>query len=131
VEPKEALAYAAYILQRHLDVFTKITEVVEEEEEESPEEAIDEALLEKLKMPISELELSVRSANCLKEANIKTIGELVQLTEQELLQHRNFGKKSLNELVEILKSMGLSFGMELPEAIKRKLKEEAAKNEAS
>lgn len=129
VEPKEALIYAAYILQRHLDVFTQLGEVVEEEEEES-QEAIDQALIDKLKMPISELELSVRSANCLKEANIKTIGDLVQMTEQELLQHRNFGKKSLNELTEILKNMGLSFGMELSSEVKEKVKE-LSKNEAS
>lgn len=129
VEPKEALVYGAYILQRHLDIFTKFVEVVEEEEEEE-EKKIDEELLKKLTTPISELELSVRSANCLKEANITIIGELVQLTEQELLQHRNFGKKSLNELIEILNNMGLSFGMELPEEAKKVI-EEAKKNAAS
>jgi len=126
VEPKEALVYAAYILQKHFDVFTQLGEVVEEEEEAASDD-MDEALIEKIKMPITELELSVRSANCLKDANINIMGELVQLTEQELLQHRNFGKKSLNELAAILKNMGLSFGMEFSEEVKKRLQEEAVK----
>ncbi|MDP8233953.1 MAG: DNA-directed RNA polymerase subunit alpha [Candidatus Saelkia tenebricola] len=126
VEPKEALVYASYILQKHFDVFTQLGEVVEEEEEVISEE-MDDSLVEKVKMSISELELSVRSANCIKDAGINSIGELVQLTEQELLQHRNFGKKSLNELVAILKDMGLSFGMEFSEDVKKKLQEEAIK----
>ena len=71
-------------------------------------------LLAKLKLPVSELELSVRSGNCLREAHIKTIGELVTKTEQEMLLYRNFGKKSLQEIDEILKTMGLSLGMEMP-----------------
>ncbi len=125
VEPKEALVYGAYILQRHLDVFTQMGEVVEEEEEETVD-TLDQDLFNKIKMPITELELSVRSANCLKDADINTIGDLVQLTEQQLLQHRNFGKKSLNELQAILKEMNMSFGMELPQEIKMRLQEEAA-----
>ncbi|MDP8216054.1 MAG: DNA-directed RNA polymerase subunit alpha [Candidatus Kaelpia imicola] len=124
VEPKEALVYGAYILQRHLDVFTQMGEVVEEGEEEVVD-VLDHDFLNKIKMPITELELSVRSANCLKDANINTIGDLVRLTEQQLLQHRNFGKKSLNELQDILKEMKMSFGMELPQEIKTKLQEEA------
>jgi DNA-directed RNA polymerase subunit alpha len=123
VEPKEALVYGAYILQRHLDVFTQIGDVVEEEDEEAVE-SLDQDLFNKIKMPITELELSVRSANCLKDADINTIGDLVQLTEQQLLRHRNFGKKSLNELNDILKEMNMSFGMELPQEIKSKLREE-------
>jgi len=125
VEPKEALVYGAYILQRHLDVFTQMGEVVEDEEEEIVD-TLDQDLFNKIKMPITELELSVRSANCLKDADINTIGDLVQLTEQQLLQHRNFGKKSLNELQAILKEMNMSFGMDLPQEIKMRLQEEAA-----
>lgn len=129
VEPKEALIYASYILQRHFDVFSQLGKIEEEEEEELKEE-IDQQLVNKLLMPISELELSVRSENCLKEANIKTVGELVQHTEADLLKHRNFGKKSLQELVELLNSMGLSFGMELSQEIKKKLAEAKPENEA-
>ena len=70
-------------------------------------------LKEKLKIPISELELSVRSSNCLKDANIKTIVDLVRKTEEELLDFRNFGKKSLTEIQDILKAMGLNLGMKL------------------
>lgn len=118
-EPKEALLYASHILQRHLDVFSKLGEV-EVEEDEKEETREDKELLEKLKMPVSELELSVRSGNCLREARIKTIGDMVKKTEQEMLQYRNFGKKSLTEIKEILKGMGLSFGMEIPKGPKEK-----------
>jgi DNA-directed RNA polymerase subunit alpha len=123
VEPKEALVYASYILQRHYDVFSTLGKVEEEEEEEKGEE-IDYGLLDKLKMPITELELSVRSENCLKEADIKTLWDLVKHTEPELLKHRNFGKKSLQELVGLLNSMDLSFGMEIPDEIRKRLEEE-------
>lgn len=114
IEPKEALLYAATILNRHLELFMDLGEVEEEEEEEelTPEEV---ALYEKLRLPVSELEFSVRSANCLREANIKTLAELVTKTEQEMLSYRNFGKKSLNEIVALLKSMGLDLGMEIDE----------------
>lgn len=79
----------------------------EEFEELTPEEI---SLYEKLKIPVSELELSVRSANCLREANIKIIADLADKTEAEILSYRNFGKKSLNEVVILLKTMGLSLG---------------------
>ena len=90
-------------------------------EDEVQEEGTQEnkEMLEKLKLPVSELELSVRSGNCLREARIKTIGELVTKTEQEMLQYRNFGKKSLQEIAEILKSMELSLGMEIPKDSKK------------
>jgi DNA-directed RNA polymerase subunit alpha len=81
---------------------------VEEEEEEE-----EERLNENLFRPVSELELSVRSANCLKNANITLIGELVQKSENEMLKTKNFGRKSLNEIKEILSEMGLSLGMKL------------------
>jgi DNA-directed RNA polymerase subunit alpha len=70
-------------------------------------------MYENLKLSVEELELSVRSYNCLKNADIKTIGELVQKTEAEMLKTKNFGRKSLNEIKEILSEMGLSFGMKL------------------
>ncbi len=113
IQPKEALLYAANILQRHLDVFVSYGQLPEEEEEEEEISAEEQAQYEKLRLPISELELSVRSANCLKEANIKTIAELVKKSEAELLSFRNFGKKSLSEIGDLLKAMGLHLGMKI------------------
>ena len=110
MSPKDSLLYASNILQRHLDLFVNYGSLPDEPEEEAPV-AVSEELQEKLKTPISELELSVRSANCLREAKIHTIGELVEKTPQELLKYRNFGKKSLAEIDELLQSMGLSLGM--------------------
>jgi len=113
IEPKEALLYGANILQRHLDVFVSYGQLPEEEEEQEEISAEEEAMYEKLRLPISELELSVRSANCLKEADIKTIADLVKHQESELLNFRNFGKKSLTEINELLKVMGLGLGMKI------------------
>ncbi len=113
VNPKEALLYASNILQRHLDVFVSFGQLPEEEEEEEEISSEEKALYEKLRLPISELELSVRSSNCLREANIKIIGDLVRKTEAELLGFRNFGKKSLTEISELLKAMNLSLGMKV------------------
>jgi DNA-directed RNA polymerase subunit alpha len=113
ISPKEALLYAANILQRHLDVFVSYGQLPEEEEEEEEISAEEEALYAKLRLPISELELSVRSSNCLKDANIKVIADLVRKTEEELLDFRNFGKKSLTEIQDLLKAMGLSLGMKI------------------
>ncbi len=124
INPKEALLYGANILQRHLDVFVSYGQLPEEEEEEEEISAEEQALYEKLRLPISELELSVRSANCLKEANIKTIADLVKKTESELLSFRNFGKKSLSEITELLKVMGLSLGMKID--MKKLRKKESA-----
>lgn len=115
MEPKNTLLYAANILQRHLDVFLnigKLQEEIEEEEEESKEK---KELKKKLAKPISELELSVRSSNCLAEANIRTIGDLVAKKETEMLKYKNFGKKSLNEINSVLSSMGLHLGMKIEE----------------
>ena len=109
LSPKDALVYAANILQRHLDILVNFGRLPEEEEEEAS--GVDTELYEKLKVPVSELELSVRSANCLREANIKTIGDLVQKTEAEMLKYRNFGKKSLAEIAAILTGMGLQLGI--------------------
>ena len=113
MSPKDALLYASNILQRHLDLFVNFGSLPEEPEEQAPS-MVDHELLEKLNTPIAELELSVRSANCLREAKIHTIGELVQKNPQELLKYRNFGKKSLAEIDELLSSMGLSLGMTVP-----------------
>ncbi|MCM8813825.1 MAG: DNA-directed RNA polymerase subunit alpha [Candidatus Omnitrophica bacterium] len=115
--PKDALLYAATIAQRHLDIFSNLGTIVEEEQPAEP--SVNEALLEKLNLQVSELDLSVRSANCLKEAKIKTVNELVSKTELEMLKYRNFGKKSLAELNVILQNMGLSFGMKLDEILKK------------
>ncbi len=110
ISPKEALIYAANILQRHLDVFVNFGKLPDEEEikDKTSEE---EELEKKLKTLVLELELSVRSSNCLREAKIKTIGDLVKRTEQEMLKYRNFGKKSLNEISYLLEKMNLQFGM--------------------
>ncbi len=126
ISPKDALLYASNILQRHLDIFVNFGQLPEEEEEEFTEQ-VDTELLTKLGMPITELELSVRSSNCLKEANIKTIGELVKHTEQNLLKYRNFGKKSLSEIQAILKEMGLSLGMGAKSESKERKTKEAKK----
>ena len=113
------MLYASNILQRHLDIFVGFGKLPEEEEviEETEEQKAHRA---KLKVPISELELSVRSSNCLRAARIKTIGDLVKKTELEMLKYRNFGKKSLNEINKILTEMGLSLGMKMGEEPKEK-----------
>ena len=121
INPKEALLYGANILQRHLDVFVSYGQLPEEEEEVEEISAEEESLYSKLRLPISELELSVRSSNCLKDANIKTIADLVRRPESELLNFRNFGKKSLTEINDILKAMGLGLGMKI-EVKKLKIK---------
>jgi len=111
IEPKEALIYAAKVMSKHFELFFTLGELPEEESEElTPEES---SLYEKLKIPVTELELSVRSSNCLRDANIKTLADLVAKTEPEILSYRNFGKKSLNEVTALLKTMGLSLGMKV------------------
>lgn len=120
VSPKDALLYAANIFQRHLDVFVGSGRLPEEEEKPEISKE-DKDLLEKLKTPITELELSVRSANCLREAKIKTIGDLVKRSEPEMLKYRNFGKKSLNEINAIISEMGLSLGMKIEKRILKEL----------
>jgi DNA-directed RNA polymerase subunit alpha len=111
VSPPEAMGLAAKLLKDHLTIFINF-------EEEGPVEDVTidterEALSEHLNRSVDELELSVRSYNCLKNANIQTIGELVQKTEAEMLRTKNFGRKSLNEIKEILTTMGLSLGMRI------------------
>ncbi len=111
VTPEDAVALAAKILKDQLTIFINFEEPKEESEEKPAAEA--SRLNENLFRPVNELELSVRSANCLKNANIRLIGELVQKTEAEMLKTKNFGRKSLNEIKEILSEMGLSLGMKL------------------
>ena len=109
VLPADAVAYAAKILKDQLTVFINFDEETDIPEEPVRLEAGD--VNENLFRPVEELELSVRAYNCLKNANIKYIGELVQRTEQEMLKTKNFGKKSLNEIKDVLQVMGLSLGM--------------------
>lgn len=114
IGPKDALLYASNILQRHLDVFVNFGKLPEEEAQEEPEMHPDEiALYEKLRLPISELELTVRSTNCFREENIKIIADLVKHSEDEMLGLRNFGKKSLVEVKQLLAGLGLSLGMKI------------------
>src|SRR5690554_626872 len=111
VTPEDAVAYAARILQDQLQTFVNFEEPEQKQVEESrPELEFNAALLKK----VDELELSVRSANCLKNDNIVYIGDLIQKTESEMLRTPNFGRKSLNEIKEVLAQMGLHLGMEVP-----------------
>lgn len=113
ISPEDAIGYAAKLIKDHMSIFINF-----EEQPEPVEERVDksaEIINENLSRSVEELELSVRSYNCLKNANIKTIGELVQKTESEMLKTKNFGRKSLNEIKEILAGMGLSLGMTLDE----------------
>jgi DNA-directed RNA polymerase subunit alpha len=111
VRPDDAIAYAARIFQDQLTIFINFDEEPEAAEAEVSEDK--PKLNENLYRSIEELELSVRSSNCLKNADIKHIYELVQKTEAEMLKTKNFGKKSLNEIKEILNEMGLGLGMKL------------------
>jgi DNA-directed RNA polymerase subunit alpha len=112
IAPADALGLAAKLLKDHMTIFINFEEELETEArgEEKPQ-----IKNENLNRSVEELELSVRSYNCLKNANIQTIGELVQKTEAEMLKTKNFGRKSLNEIKEILASMGLSLGMKIDE----------------
>ena len=111
VRPEDAVAYAAKILKDQLTIFINFEETAEPIEEPVSEEQT--KLNENLDKSVDELELIVRSANCLQNANIRYIGELVQKTESEMLKTKNFGRKSLKEIKEILAEMGLSLGMKL------------------
>jgi DNA-directed RNA polymerase subunit alpha len=110
VSPQEAVGLAADLLGDHLRIFSSF-ETRGEEAEETVQPEVDPRLSEMLAKPIEELDLSVRSANCLKNANIRTLGDLVQRTEREMLSTKNFGRKSLDEIKDVLASLGLSFGM--------------------
>jgi DNA-directed RNA polymerase subunit alpha len=112
VSPEDALGYAAKIVKDHMLLFIHFDEEpMEEKAHEVDEET--EKLKELLNRSVEELELSVRSSNCLRRANIKTLGELVRRSEQDMLKYRNFGKQSLKEISEILAGMGLHLGMDV------------------
>lgn len=111
VTPQDAVAMAAKLLKDHMAIFINFEEAPEEDLDFQTTE--DERLMDQLSRSVDELELSVRSYNCLKNADIKTIGDLVTRTEGEMLKTKNFGRKSLNEIKDILAEMGLSLGMDV------------------
>ena len=117
ITPEMALVEAAKILRKHINPFVQYSELEEQvvaeqiTEEVTEEEAVDEELAEKLKTPIAELELSVRAGNCLESVKVETVGQLVEMTEADLLKIRSFGKTSLREIKRKIADMGLSLGM--------------------
>ena len=124
ITPGDAVAHAAKILKDHVTIFIDF----DEEPEVVPEAGLDEEtdrMRELLNRSVDELELSVRSSNCLTSANIRSIGELVQKSEQEMLKQRNFGRKSLKEIQEILQGMNLHFGMDVSKWVGSKPVEKA------
>ncbi len=114
ITPQEAVTAAGNILRDHLDICLPSDETSEPVQEDSSDEAKSQ-INQHLSRSVNELELSVRAANCLKNANIKSIGELVQRSENEMLKTKNFGKKSLNEIKEVLAEMGLELGVKVSE----------------
>jgi len=126
ITPDDALVQSAAILQHHLDVFVgydknkiEFEKVVEKQDDERAK------MRKLLNMSVNEIELSVRAANCLNNANITTVGQLAMKTEQEMLKYRNFGKKSLTEIKEKLSGLGLTLGMKFdPELLEPTSKEE-------
>jgi len=117
ISPDDALTQASAILQHHLDVFVGYDKnAVEFEEAETKQD---------LNMSVNEIELSVRAANCLNNANITTVGQLAMKTEAEMLKYRNFGKKSLNEIKEKLAALGLTLGMNIDASLLEAPREEA------
>ena len=127
ISPDDALTQASAILQHHLDVFVgydknavEFEEVVDKQDEEKSK------LKKLLNMSVNEIELSVRAANCLNNANITTVGQLAMKSEQEMLKYRNFGKKSLNEIKDKLAALGLTIGMTFEPDLLEAPKEEGA-----
>ena len=124
ITPDDALKQSASILKHHLDVFDRVSQENYEFESQAAEVSEEQNKLRKLlNMSVNEIELSVRAANCLNNANITTVGELAMKTEQEMLKYRNFGKKSLNEIKEKLEALGLSLGMKFDERLLETKKE--------
>lgn len=120
ITPEEALSSSAKILKDHIQLFINFDAEPEEEKVESEKDAEAERLRKILTTNVDDLELSVRSHNCLKAANIKTLGDLVRRDENEMLKFRNFGRKSLAELIEIVENYGLEFGMDVDKILKEK-----------
>ena len=130
ITPDDALTQASAILAHHLDVFVGYDKNAVEFEEAADKQDDEKAKMKKLlNMSVNEIELSVRAANCLNNANITTVGQLALKTEQEMLKYRNFGKKSLNEIKDKLVSLNLSLGMNFEPGMVEAPKEEAAKTE--
>ena len=126
ISPDDALTQASAILQKHLDVFVGYDKNAIEFEEVVDKQDDEKAKLKKmLNMSVNEIELSVRTADCLNNANITTVGQLAMKSEAEMLKYRNFGKKSLNEIKEKLTGLGLSLGMNIDPALLEASKEEA------
>ena len=128
ISPDDALTQASAILQHHLDVFVGYDKNAVEFEEAELKQDDDKSKLKKLlNMSVNEIELSVRAANCLNNANITTVGQLAMKTEAEMLKYRNFGKKSLNEIKDKLQALGLSLGMNIdPELLEAPKDDKAA-----
>lgn len=128
IAPEDALVQSSAVLQKHLDVFVGYDQNAIEFEEESDSQDEERLRMKKLlNMSVNEIELSVRAANCLNNANITTVGQLALKTEQEMLKYRNFGKKSLNEIKEKLSALGLGLGMNLDASLLEAPKEAAKK----
>ena len=126
ISPDDALTQSSAILQHHLDVFVGYDKNAVEFEEVADKQDDDKARMKKLlNMSVNEIELSVRAANCLNNANITTVGQLAMKTEAEMLKYRNFGKKSLNEIKEKLTALGLGLGMNIDPELLEAPKEEA------
>lgn len=126
ISPDDALTQASAILQHHLDVFVGYDKNAVEFEEVADKQDDEKSRMKKmLNMSVNEIELSVRAANCLNNANITTVGQLAMKTEAEMLKYRNFGKKSLNEIKEKLTALGLSLGMNIDPELLESPKEEA------
>ena len=113
ISPRDAVSLSSKLLRDHLNIFVNLDEASDQAEDGSSSQAGPAVGNEHLDKSVEELELSVRSYNCLKNANIRTIRELVQKTEGEMLKTKNFGRKSLNEIKDILQTMGLGLGMKL------------------
>jgi len=130
VTPEDALGYAAKIIKDHMLLFIRFEEEPAEEVIEEIDQEL-ERLKDLLNRGVDELELSVRSSNCLKAANLRTLGELVRKTEGDMLKYRNFGRKSLKEIVDILEGMGLSLGMDIDAILRgeKKLERKAERAE--
>ncbi len=125
ISPDDALVQSSAILQHHLDVFIGYDKNAVEFEETETKQDDEKAKLKKLlNMSVNEIELSVRAANCLNNANITSVGQLSMKTEAEMLKYRNFGKKSLNEIKDKLASLGLSLGMNIDQSLLEAPKEE-------
>ncbi len=126
ISPDDALTQASAVLQHHLDVFVGYDKnAVEFEEVENKQDDDKSRMRKLLNMSVNEIELSVRAANCLNNANITTVGQLAMKTEAEMLKYRNFGKKSLNEIKEKLAALGLGLGMNIEAELLEAPKEEA------